>query len=86
MSTPKKKKYAPAVAENEALVTAVTIKLRKVLNFRTKLRMYADYDHQHRRCGMIIKSTKNRVCFIRKTTPRKSSKSPQYLIVEIFKK
>ncbi|EFX66363.1 hypothetical protein DAPPUDRAFT_263294 [Daphnia pulex] len=47
MSTPKKMKYAPAVAENEALVTAVTIKLRKVLNFRAKLRMYTDYDRQH---------------------------------------
>jgi hypothetical protein len=32
MSTPKKVKYAPAVAEDEALVNAVTTKLRKVLN------------------------------------------------------
>ncbi|EFX66346.1 hypothetical protein DAPPUDRAFT_263284 [Daphnia pulex] len=31
MSTPKKVKYAPAVAEDEALVNAVTTKLRKVM-------------------------------------------------------
>ncbi|EFX69771.1 hypothetical protein DAPPUDRAFT_328724 [Daphnia pulex] len=37
MSTPKKVKYAPAVAEDEALVNAVTTKLRKVLNLKNSV-------------------------------------------------
>jgi hypothetical protein len=34
MLTPKKVKYAPAVAEDEALVNAVALKVRKVLNVK----------------------------------------------------